>query len=236
MPPATAIEFHHLAMAEPFRLCKPDAATVGRSPENDWVLPAESISRFHARLEWPLDKPWPRIVDLGSANGTFVGGVRLKPNQPATVSRRTRLRLGKEEIETGVGFDANASPALLHDSSSAVELFNERGFRLSGRFGDWGDACSLLMRLEGEQRTGALRVDLSSGVVQLTVFLGQLGIEREEGVALLRRLMKEAGGAAYSFTSKLKIESRAVTGRFPSALLDVVRAGEAGSTREGEGA
>ena len=49
--------------------------TVGRSDDNDLVLPDPEVSRHHARLE-PDGQGW-RAVDLGSTNGTWVNGVRL---------------------------------------------------------------------------------------------------------------------------------------------------------------
>ncbi|CAD7926302.1 unnamed protein product [Amoebophrya sp. A120] len=61
--------------------------TIGRDPNNDLVLDcSKGISRFHARLECH-QQPNGRgmcfeLVDLNSANGTFVNGERLYPNDP----------------------------------------------------------------------------------------------------------------------------------------------------------
>ncbi len=49
--------------------------TVGRSGDNDVVLTAPEISRFHARIE-AAGAGW-RVVDLGSTNGTWVNGRRI---------------------------------------------------------------------------------------------------------------------------------------------------------------
>lgn len=51
-----------------------DVVTVGRSENNDLVLPHPEVSRHHARLE-PDGTNW-RVVDLGSTNGTWINGVR----------------------------------------------------------------------------------------------------------------------------------------------------------------
>ena len=51
-----------------------DALAVGRSEDNDLVLPDPGVSRHHARLE-PDGTHW-RVVDLGSTNGTWINGVR----------------------------------------------------------------------------------------------------------------------------------------------------------------
>lgn len=49
---------------------------IGRRDSCDIVLPDGSVSRRHARLE-PHKEGWV-ITDLGSSNGTFVNGVRIR--------------------------------------------------------------------------------------------------------------------------------------------------------------
>lgn len=52
------------------------AISVGRSADNDIQLPSEKISRQHAVIK--LEDGDFRIYDLGSANGTFVNGERVR--------------------------------------------------------------------------------------------------------------------------------------------------------------
>lgn len=49
--------------------------TIGRVEGNDIVLPHESVSRRHARIDW--DGRTATVTDLGSSNGTRVGETRL---------------------------------------------------------------------------------------------------------------------------------------------------------------
>jgi pSer/pThr/pTyr-binding forkhead associated (FHA) protein len=49
---------------------------VGRGPHNDIVLPDESISDAHAKLQ-KREAGW-YVVDMGSTNGTYVGGRRVE--------------------------------------------------------------------------------------------------------------------------------------------------------------
>lgn len=49
--------------------------TVGRAPDCGISIPAEEISRQHARLQVMPDGI--AVEDLGSANGTFIGGKRI---------------------------------------------------------------------------------------------------------------------------------------------------------------
>jgi pSer/pThr/pTyr-binding forkhead associated (FHA) protein len=56
------------------------AVTAGRALSNDLVLSYEGVSRRHAEFH-----PCPEgvmVVDVGSANGTFVEGRRLTPHKP----------------------------------------------------------------------------------------------------------------------------------------------------------
>src|SRR4029078_10212220 len=60
---------------------------IGRGDDCDLRLPHESVSRRHAVLSG--DGAW-RIEDLGSSNGTFVGGVPLhkgasRPIEPGQI-------------------------------------------------------------------------------------------------------------------------------------------------------
>src|SRR6202453_2949752 len=49
---------------------------VGRSSELDMVLVEDMVSRKHARIAMQSDQIW--IEDLGSTNGTFVNGEKIK--------------------------------------------------------------------------------------------------------------------------------------------------------------
>jgi pSer/pThr/pTyr-binding forkhead associated (FHA) protein len=51
-------------------------AHVGRGPHNDVVLPDESVSDAHAKLQ-KREAGW-YVVDMGSTNGTYVGGRRVE--------------------------------------------------------------------------------------------------------------------------------------------------------------
>lgn len=50
--------------------------SIGRVPDADLSLPDELTSRHHARIAWEGDAP--AVEDLGSTNGTFVNGERVK--------------------------------------------------------------------------------------------------------------------------------------------------------------
>ena len=63
-----------------------EAVMVGRADDNDLVLSDPEVSRHHARLA-PDGGEW-RVVDLGSTNGTWVNGTRVRE---ATVAAGDRI-------------------------------------------------------------------------------------------------------------------------------------------------
>ncbi|MCJ7516110.1 MAG: FHA domain-containing protein [Dehalococcoidia bacterium] len=66
--------------------------TIGRAEDNDVLLSHPAVSRHHARLEWVSDIL--RITDLGSTNGTQVGGVKIEPNVPHALKDSDVIRIG----------------------------------------------------------------------------------------------------------------------------------------------
>jgi len=66
--------------------------SVGRAPGNVVTLETDTVSRYHFSITY--DNGIVAITDLGSENGTFVDGLRLKGNEP-------RVLDGVEEIVIG---------------------------------------------------------------------------------------------------------------------------------------
>jgi transcriptional regulator with GAF, ATPase, and Fis domain len=53
-----------------------DVVAIGKAPDNDLVVPDDTISRYHARIARVAGRL--EITDVGSRNGTRVGGVRVE--------------------------------------------------------------------------------------------------------------------------------------------------------------
>ena len=66
----------HLPSALPF---SGDLTTLGREADNSLSIPEAAVSRYHARIERRGTEWW--VVDLGSTNGTVVGGYRVKEHR-----------------------------------------------------------------------------------------------------------------------------------------------------------
>lgn len=75
--------------------------SIGRTPDNDIVLPGNTVSRRHARLH--LDGATAWITDLGSANGVIVDE-RLVSG-PTAIDEGSHVRIGEYRLflERGTG-------------------------------------------------------------------------------------------------------------------------------------
>lgn len=81
------------------------AVTAGRALSNDLVLSYEGVSRRHAEFH-----PCPEgvmVVDVGSANGTFVDGRRLTPHKPHLLTDGTFCTIGPYTVS----YHAPGSPS-----------------------------------------------------------------------------------------------------------------------------
>jgi phage tail-like protein len=86
--------------------------TIGRSPESDLVLPDPAVSPHHAEMRVeatsaagvlqqgavPIEVSAAVLTDLGSDGGTFVGGVRLLPQQPRAMAHGDVITIGPYEL------------------------------------------------------------------------------------------------------------------------------------------
>lgn len=67
--------------------------TLGRAPNNDLVLNADSVSKFHGYFILSGDQTdW---VDANSANGSLLNGRRLTPKERTSLSSGDQLQLGE---------------------------------------------------------------------------------------------------------------------------------------------
>jgi len=80
----------------PFRIPWDRVAVLGRGGKADIELNDASISRRHALIY--NKEPAPQIVDMHSANGTWVGDRRLEPERGATIAPGDVIRLGSVRL------------------------------------------------------------------------------------------------------------------------------------------
>jgi pSer/pThr/pTyr-binding forkhead associated (FHA) protein len=76
-----------------FRLPPGSVKTIGRSPGAEFMIEAALVSRLHCQLIATADTL--QVRDLGSTNGTFVNGKRVKA---AELREGDRLSVGRLEL------------------------------------------------------------------------------------------------------------------------------------------
>jgi DNA-binding NtrC family response regulator len=100
---------------------------IGSSPDNDIVLDDNAVSRFHAMIE--VDERGYLLRDLGSKNGTYVGGLGVRE---IYLEDGTTFRMGTTRIRfnvTGEGAEVHFSNKrkfgqLLGESLAMREIFS----------------------------------------------------------------------------------------------------------------
>lgn len=81
--------------------------TIGRTPNNDWPLPAAGVSRHHATIHWADGR---FLVEDCSTNGMALNGQPLPKRQPQPMRAGDRLTI--DEFEIGVSItEVAAAPA-----------------------------------------------------------------------------------------------------------------------------
>ena len=76
-----------------FRLPPGSVKTIGRSPGAEFIVEAALVSRLHCQLTATADSL--QVKDLGSTNGTFVNGTRVKT---AELKAGDTLAVGRLEL------------------------------------------------------------------------------------------------------------------------------------------
>lgn len=197
------------------RLVPGGLLNVGRHPDNDLVVQDGSVSRFHARLLWEEGRAAPVVVDLGSLNGTFVGGARVLR---AALGEWTAIRVGTVELAAAL-----KHPALIPATGSTlVRMFDEWEPDAQGTVEGALDLQELLLELERNRRT--VTVDLSSSQLQaVVVFAGgrvvQAAAAGLTGREALARLLSRAPRMRYLVSAEL----RPTEGDAPLSVRDLVR-------------
>jgi ABC-type multidrug transport system ATPase subunit/predicted component of type VI protein secretion system len=85
--------------------------SIGRTPNNDIVVPHPQVSANHAQVEQAGGQIF--VTDKGSANGTYVRGHRLQPGQKAQIESGEKIYVGPMPLQLNIG------------ASGAVEVVHE---------------------------------------------------------------------------------------------------------------
>lgn len=100
--------------------------TVGRSDDNNFVIPDRWISRNHAMLQC-METGEFYLIDLGSRNGSFVNGRRV--SVPVTLKHGDHITFGQTELEfysPTVSYQANSTNTSNSDELTATSALHVR--------------------------------------------------------------------------------------------------------------
>ncbi len=174
--------------------------TIGRSSDNNFVIPDTWISRSHAMVQ-VTDSGEFYLIDLGSRNGTFLNGRRV--SVPVTLSNGDRVSLGKTDLEfhspTSVHASLGERPEERETQTSvlhvrrlmSVMVVDIRDFTiltrqldekvLSNLIGNWFNQAGKIIRESGSW------VDKYIGDAVMSIwFHGETEIAREEIVQIFQ--------------------------------------------------
>lgn len=98
----------------------PEGVFIGRSAEADLFLPADSVSRRHARIE-EKDGRWI-VTDLGSSNGTFVNGHRIAEATPLADGDTVMFGKATLVFRLEKAAPAEAAPDQTNEFTSSVRI------------------------------------------------------------------------------------------------------------------
>jgi len=98
-------------------ILRPGANVVGR--QGDVLVEDTRVSRQHARVT--LDGATVIVEDLGSTNGTSVGGTRLGSGEKKTLGNGEKMSLGGFELTVSMPGETNKTLAALGGKTSAMQ-------------------------------------------------------------------------------------------------------------------
>jgi pSer/pThr/pTyr-binding forkhead associated (FHA) protein len=106
----------------------PHGLTIGRGDENDLVINYAAASRSHALVTFDGGRYY--VIDLNSANGTYLGNKRLEPHEPTMWMTGQSMRIGDVEIQLArTGTAAAASETFVGMPSELTGAGDGRGKR-----------------------------------------------------------------------------------------------------------
>ena len=107
---------------------------IGRGPENDLVIPEQTVSSNHASAWMEGGQVW--LKDLGSRNGTFVNDTRVQGASPVNPGDSIRLGPDMELRVHGEGAFEGPPQALLVEDQTSMVRFPVRSDRFHIGGGD----------------------------------------------------------------------------------------------------
>jgi len=131
---------------------KPGETILGRSEENDIVLPHQSVSRDHAKFVLDGETNLLSLHDLGSTNYSYLNGKRVKKKVPVTHNDQVRIgnflitviseNNGRSEIEL-------TSPATSEDTKTFGQIMIQAVDQFAVLLHDLSNQLVVVSELDG---------------------------------------------------------------------------------------
>jgi pSer/pThr/pTyr-binding forkhead associated (FHA) protein len=219
-----------------FRVLPLQEAVIGRDETAAIRLDERSVSRQHAKIDYR--RTFPEVVDLSSANGTFVNGKKV---DKALLGDGDTLQVGEGKFEIDFDTEENESSSASHRTVSPEELKRiERALDSSWRMlpklfgrraaftGEVSEIglMSLLQTLGANRSTGTLLIRLPSSEGSIDFEDGGLvhaTLSEASGPKALYRLVALQEGQFSFYTPSRKPEVKTLDGGLDRHLLEAAR-------------
>jgi pSer/pThr/pTyr-binding forkhead associated (FHA) protein len=195
---------------------------IGRGPNSDVRLPDPSVSHRHAIVR-QTGSTW-ELVDEGSSNGTFVGGVRLSRGSPRSLRGGDLVRVGRVWLEVRI----DQSPPTRELAGATRDLALALVAEAMEKIGD--DVTTKLRVVEGRDRDAVLRLAEEGRVYTIgraeecDLPLADADASREHA-RIVRRgqmvLVRDMGSRNGTLLADVRIPSDRDTGWKGSAMLRI---------------
>ncbi|MBX3058502.1 MAG: protein kinase [Anaerolineae bacterium] len=197
---------------------------IGRAKDNDIVLNARDVSRYHARLDW-VNGRW-RVSDLDSSGGTFGDGRRLSVNEPETWLPHQTLQIGPYFLHWAAAIELEAAHPANEEPQTELFQVSQDASQVQSTSGRFGVALhpALLTMMAGDQTTVQIEL-FNQGPTTDTLKLAVNGLPSGT-YSLTQHFVTLAPGARASIPLALQLPStgtlmsyRIAAGNYPFELL-----------------
>jgi hypothetical protein len=218
-----------------FRVLPLQRVTIGRGDDSTIYVDEAGVSRRHALIEF--QEGTPRLIDLGSTNGTFVNGERID-TCPLQTGDQIQIALAVFEVSIGKSgahqaqVERGSDPGLKEQIEQLQEKLKGQPTGsgqitvqttvLAGNLENIGLA-SLLQVLQANGNTGSLLIHREGSVGRIHLEKGRpihARLGRMRGRKALDRLMARSDGHFELVSPGFEPDHATVEGSLQSILLD----------------
>lgn len=118
MPEAQLMDIQKLVSDQPLELNK-SSITIGREPDNDVAIPKETVSGFHATIEFK--NGYFHLEDQRSSNGTSLNDRKIEANQPIRLKSGDRIKFDIYEFTFFIPGQAPVGKTVLTGAQAAQQ-------------------------------------------------------------------------------------------------------------------